>query len=343
LGYQEIITDPSYCGQIVVMTSPLIGNYGMSAEDSERERPFLSGFVIRELSSIASNFRSSEDLDSFLKRHGIVAIEGVDTRNITRRLRDLGALKGLLSTEICSDAELIERLARVPELEGRDLVSEVTRGKRMVWTEGYNEAFQPAPSCAVSSDSPHIVVLDFGAKANIFRSLVAAGFRVTILPAHATSEEVFRESPDGVLLSNGPGDPRVLHGPIKTVKNLLGKVPIFGICLGHQIIAAAIGASVYKLKFGHHGGNQPVLDVTTGKVEITSQNHGFGVEESSIQKVGWRVTHRHLNDETVSGMDNQSLRAMSVQYHPEAAPGPRDSTHLFARFRTLVLAKAESV
>jgi carbamoyl-phosphate synthase small subunit len=342
LGYQEIITDPSYCGQIVVMTSPLMGNYGINAEDDESDRPYLSGFVIRELSPLASNFRHREELGIFLERHGIVAIEGVDTRNITKRLRTQGALKGLLSTDTCSDSELLERLHHVPELEGRDLVSEVTRGKRMVWEKGY-DAFQPKLLLLRENLKPHVVVLDFGAKSNILRSLVSSGFRVTVLPADATASDVLAESPDGVLLSNGPGDPRVLAGPIATVQQILGKVPIFGICLGHQILAAAIGASVYKLKFGHHGGNQPVLDLTTNKVEITSQNHGFAVEESSIERVGWRVTHRHLNDGTVSGMANESLMAMSVQYHPEAAPGPRDSTHLFLRFRDQLLKRVESV
>lgn len=340
-GYQEIVTDPSYCGQIVVMTCPLIGNYGVNDEDEESERPFLSGFVIRELSALASNFRHREDLASYLKRHGVSAIEGVDTRAITRRIRSSGAMKGLVSTGTQSDRQLMEQLAEVPDLVGRDLVREVTRGRRIEWKEGYARRFHPEALPLDGAIVPHVVVLDFGAKANIFRSLVAVGFRVTVLPAHAAARDILAESPDGVMLSNGPGDPRVLTGAIETVRAILGKVPLFGICLGHQILAAAIGASVYKLKFGHHGGNQPVLDLVTGRVEITSQNHGFAVEEKSVESCGWRVTHRHLNDGTVSGMDHADLRAMSVQYHPEASPGPRDSVHLFRRFRDLVLASME--
>jgi carbamoyl-phosphate synthase small subunit len=336
-GYQEILTDPSYCGQIVVMTATQIGNYGTNVDDGEAERPRLAGFVVRELSSIVSNFRSTEDLDSYLRRHGIPAMEGVDTRAITRRLRHLGAMKGLITTERGDAKTLLQRLHEVPELEGRDLVSEVTRTRRHEWSEGYAERFMP--SLPPGGDVvPHVVVMDYGAKRNIFRSLVEAGFRVTVLPAGATASEVMSEKPDGVLLSNGPGDPRVLSQEIDTVRELLGNVPIFGICLGHQLLAAAMGADVYKLKFGHHGGNQPVQDLDTGKVEITSQNHGFAVDPESLRRAGGRVTHVHLNDGTVAGFDIRDRRAMSVQYHPEAAPGPRDALHLFVRFREMIFA-----
>lgn len=340
-GYQEIITDPSYCGQIVTMTNPLIGNYGTNLEDEEAERPYLSGLVVRELSRITSNFRNTSSLDDYLRRHQILGVEGIDTRALTRRLRIHGAMKGLITTETTEPDELLERLRGVPDLEGRDLVQEVTRGRRLRWEEGYADRFTPSMGTPEIENLPHVVVLDYGAKANIFRSLVEAGFRVTVLPAAATAEEVRAESPDGVMLSNGPGDPRVLDYAIETVRALLGTVPIFGICLGHQILSAAVGAKVFKLKFGHHGGNQPVKELATGAVEITSQNHGFAVDGASIEAAGGRVTHIHLNDETVSGMELPELRAMSVQYHPEAAPGPHDSLHLFRRFREMVEAARE--
>jgi len=340
-GYQEVITDPSYCGQIVAMTNPLIGNYGTNLDDEERSLPFLSGFVVRELSRVASNFRSDSDLHGYLERNNVVAIEGVDTRALTRRLRTEGAMKGLISTETTDRDELVARLTAVPELEGRDLVKEVTRGRRIDWENGFAERFMP--DMGVDGEAaPHCVVLDFGAKRNIFRSLVEAGFRVTVLPASATVDDVMAEKPDGVMLSNGPGDPRVLTHAVDTTKGLLGKVPLFGICLGHQILCAAAGATIYKLKFGHHGGNQPVKDLKTGEVEITSQNHGFAVERDSIVAVGGEITHVHLNDDTVSGFELPAQRAMSVQYHPEACPGPHDSIHLFRRFRELVLSAMET-
>lgn len=335
-GYQEVITDPSYCGQIVTMTAPLIGNYGTNLEDEEAAKPHLSGFVVRELSTLASNFRSTSSLDSYLRRHGIVAMDGVDTRALTRRLRSDGSMKGLITTRLGDLAELKRRLAAVPELEGRDLVLEVTRGKRIAWTEGYAEAFRPDLSAPTGWERPKVVALDYGAKANIFRSLVASGFEVIVLPAGASANDVMAERPDGVFLSNGPGDPRVLRYAVDCAKGVLGKVPVFGICLGHQILGAALGAKVFKLKFGHHGGNQPVRDQMTGRVEITAQNHGFAVEEESLVAAGGRVTHINLNDGTVEGLDHPGLRMMAVQYHPEAAPGPHDSLYLFRRFRTLV-------
>lgn len=341
-GYQEIITDPSYRGQIVAMTAPLIGNYGTNPEDEEAERPQLSGFVVREFASLTSNFRSTEDLDAYLRRHGIVAIEGIDTRALTRRLRSEGAMKGLITTEIVDPAELRRRVQEVPELEGRDLVLEVTRGRRLVWDEGFPDRFAPTiEGTSKPGVRPRVVALDYGAKANIFRSLVHCGFEVVVLPAKATAADVLREQPDGVFLSNGPGDPRVLTYAVDCARGVLGKVPVFGICLGHQLLGAALGAKVFKLKFGHHGGNQPVKDLLTGKVEITAQNHGFAVDPASLEKAGGRVTHVNLNDGTCEGLDHEDLRMMAVQYHPEAAPGPHDSLYLFRRFRDLVDASLE--
>jgi carbamoyl-phosphate synthase small subunit len=333
-GYQEILTDPSYRGQVVMMTYPSIGNCGINAEDDESARPWLSGYVVRELSPIVSNFRAIETLSAWLKRHGVPAIEGVDTRMLTRKLREKGALTCVLSTKTFDDAELLRRVAAAPRLVGRDLVAEVTRGKKMSWTEGYSR-FQP-PLGAPDGPKPHVVAIDYGAKNNIFRSLVEAGFKVTILPASATADQILAERPDGVFLSNGPGDPEVLDAQVEAVKRVLGKIPLFGICLGHQLLGRALGAKTFKLKFGHHGGNQPVQDVQTGRVEITAQNHGFAVDPETLPKGRVVVTHVNLSDGTCEGLEAPDLKAFSVQYHPEAAPGPHDSLALFKRFRAMV-------
>ncbi len=334
-GYQEILTDPSYRGQIVTMTNPLIGNYGVTPADDECERPHLSGFIMREMTSITSNWRATESLAEWFVKHRIVAIDGIDTRALTRKLRIDGAMKGLLSTSTDSDEVLLRRLGDVPDLVGRDLVLEVTRGRRIEWSEGFSPEFETELVAPVGT-RPRVVALDYGAKANIFRSLVQAGFEVVVLPARASSADILAEKPDAVFLSNGPGDPRVLKYAVEAARGVLGKRPIFGICLGHQILGEAIGADVFKLKFGHHGGNQPVKDLTSGRVEITAQNHGFAVEATSAERCGARITHVNLNDGTVEGMDSAELRMMAVQYHPEAAPGPHDALHLFRRFRALV-------
>ncbi len=339
-GYQEILTDPSYRGQIVTMTNPLIGNYGVTPADDECEKPHLSGFIMREMTSITSNWRATESLAEWFVKHGIVAIDGIDTRALTRKLRIDGAMKGLLSTSTDSDEALLRRLGDVPDLVGRDLVLEVTRGRRIDWSEGFPAEFA-TELVTPSGARPRVVALDYGAKANIFRSLVQAGFEVVVLPAQATSKDILSEKPDAVFLSNGPGDPRVLKYAVEAARGVLGKLPIFGICLGHQILGEAIGAEVFKLKFGHHGGNQPVKDLTTGRVEITAQNHGFAVDAASAERSGARITHVNLNDGTVEGMDSAELRMMAVQYHPEAAPGPHDALHLFRRFRALVDASLE--
>ena len=339
-GYQEVLTDPSYRGQVVMMTYPLIGNYGINAEDDESDRPWLSGFVVRELSPIPSNFRATETLDAWMKRHGVPGIQELDTRMLTRKIREKGAMTCVLSTADLDDRSLLEKVRRAPPLAGRDLVKEVTRGKRFGWTGGYG-AFQAASAPPTGDRRPHVVAIDYGAKENIFRSLVEAGFRVTVLPSDATAEQVLAENPDGVFLSNGPGDPEVLEPQVEAVRKMLGRKPMFGICLGHQLLGRALGARTFKLKFGHHGGNQPVQDLQTGRVEITAQNHGYAVDVDTLPKGKVVVTHVNLNDGTCEGLDAPELKAFGVQYHPEAAPGPHDSLYLFRRFRDLVDAHLE--
>lgn len=337
-GYQEVLTDPSYRGQVVIMTYPMIGNYGTNAPDEESPKPQAAGFLVRECSRIASNFRATETLRNYLVRHGIVALEGVDTRALTARIRTKGAMKVFMSTEPLSDEELRKKLAKVDDLVGHDYVLEVTRGRTFAWGEGYGREIAPRLE-NFSKDKahrPHVVAFDYGAKANIFRSLREVGFDVTVVPANATAAQVLELKPDGVFLSNGPGDPRVLTYAVDAVKGLLGRVPIFGICLGHQLLGAAIDAEIVKLKFGHHGGNHPVQNLDTGRVEITSQNHGFAVTPESIRARGGRVTHISLNDRTVEGMELADRGAFSVQYHPEAAPGPHDSLYLFEKFARAV-------
>ncbi|MEZ6195805.1 MAG: glutamine-hydrolyzing carbamoyl-phosphate synthase small subunit [Planctomycetota bacterium] len=330
-GYQEVLTDPSYAGQIVCMTYPEIGNYGVCSQDEESEGPKVAGFLVRSLAPRHSNWRATEALGDYLRRHGIVALEGIDTRALTRKVRTLGAMKIFMTTEPLSDDELRERLAAVPELVDRDLVSGVTRAAAGAWTDGFETAFH-ADLSPEGSRRPKVVAFDFGAKSSIFRSLVAVGCDVVVVPAATDFDTVMSHRPDGVFLSNGPGDPRLLTGVVDTVRELLGKVPIFGICLGHQILALAAGAEIVKMKFGHHGSNHPVKDLDTGRVEITAQNHGFAATRESILAAGGRITHVNLNDDSVSGLELPAARAFSVQYHPEASPGPHDSAYLFRRF-----------
>src|SRR3954454_6596812 len=337
-GYQEILTDPSYRGQIVTMTYPQIGNYGINAEDVESGRPQLAGFIVREHSRSQSNFRSQKSLSEYLVEHGIVAIESIDTRALVRRLRSGGAMKGVISTTDLDDASLVAKAKASPGLIGRDLVSEVLPDQPFVWEEtvsdwthldGHSRTSEPA--LPQSENQPHVIALDYGMKWNIPRHLVDLGCRVTILPGTATAEEILSHDPDGVFLSNGPGDPEPLEYAIRTIRGLLGKKPIFGICLGHQLLGLACGAKTFKLKFGHRGGNHPVQNFDTGAVEITSQNHGFAVAEDSLPKT-LRVTHRSLNDNTIEGVAHRDLAAYSVQYHPEASAGPHDSHYLFKQF-----------
>lgn len=332
-GYQEILTDPSYRGQIVTMTYPQIGNYGVVDADNEHERPSLSGFVVREESRIHSNYRADASLSQFLARHGVVAIAGIDTRALVRRLRNFGAMRGVLSTTDLDDASLVAKAKASPGLVGRDLVREVMPKQPKAWDQRLDE-WTPvtAAESAAAGETPHVVCLDFGMKWNIPRHFASRGNRVTVVPGNMTADEILRLEPDGIFLSNGPGDPEPLEFAHRTIASLLGKKPIFGICLGHQLLSLACGAKTFKLKFGHRGANQPVLDLETGKVEITTQNHGFAVADESLPDC-LEVTHRNLNDDTIAGVRHRETSAFAVQYHPEAAAGPHDSHYLFARFQ----------
>ena len=338
-GYQEILTDPSYRGQIVTMTYPEIGNYGVNREDLESAKPHLAGFVVRERSRRASNFRADGELHDFLVGHRIVAMEGIDTRALVRRIRIRGAMKGVLSTEDLDDASLVAKAAASPGLVGRDLVREVLPEGPIQWSEGLSPWTRIAPTIrpprGPSAGHPHVVALDFGMKWNIARHLLDRGCRVTLVPGTITADEVLALKPDGVFLSNGPGDPEPVSYAQETIRGLLGKKPIFGICLGHQLLGLACGAKTFKLKFGHRGANQPVLNQATGRVEITCQNHGFAVAPESMPPE-LEVTHVNLNDNTVEGLRHRTLPAFSVQYHPEASAGPHDSSYLFDQFREML-------
>ncbi len=334
-GYQEILTDPSYKGQIVTMTATQIGNYGVNAADAEADRPWAEGFVVRELSTIASNFRSDEPLDDYLRRTGVVAIEGVDTRAVTRRLREKGALRGIISTTEKSRDALVDRARAVPPMEGRDLVLEVTRKREARWTKKAT-AKEFLPEGHFDGPVYDLVVVDYGAKWNILRNLTSLGFKVRVVPADVKPERVLEMKPQALFLSNGPGDPGAMKYAHELARAVIGRMPVLGICLGHQILGHALGGKTFKLPFGHHAGNHPVLDMRTGKVEITAQNHGFSVDPVLFQggEVEW--THRSLNDGSVEGMRHRKLPVMSVQYHPEAAPGPHDSLYLFREFRKVL-------
>jgi len=336
-GYQEILTDPSYRGQIVVMTYPLIGNYGINAEDVESRKPWVNGFVVREASPIASNFRSTLSLDEYLKRHGIVAIQEIDTRALTHHLRDHGAQDGIVSSVASDPAELRARARELPGLIGRDLVAEVTAESAYTWSEGLwrlGRGYVAPPPPRLN-----VVAYDCGIKHNILRQLRMAGAHVTVVGAATPAEAVLEMKPDGVFLSNGPGDPEGVPYLVESVRRLLGRLPVFGICLGHQIMGLAGGGRTYKLKFGHHGANHPVKDLVTDKVEITAQNHGFAVEPESVARHGWEPTHVNLNDGTCEGLSHREWPAFSVQYHPEASPGPHDANYLFHRFTELMTRK----
>ena len=337
-GYQEVLTDPSYCGQMVLMTYPLIGNTGINPEDFESDRPYLSAFIIKELSPIPSNWRSRETLDEFLKRHGVVGLQGMGTRALTRHIRDQGAQQAILSNDLSNPAALIEKAQASPGMEGKDLVKEVTCREPYDWDQGDWNIKQGYSRISHNGTGDYfsVVAYDFGIKRNILRRLTQVGCKVQVVPATTPAETVLAMKPDGVFLSNGPGDPAAVPYAIENVRALIGKVPIFGICLGHQILNLALGGKTYKLRFGHHGSNQPVMDLGKRKVEITSQNHGFAVDADSLVAVGGEVTHVNLNDDTSEGLRHADAPFRSVQFHPEAAPGPLDTAFLFDEFLAMV-------
>ncbi len=331
-GYQEIFTDPSYCGQIVVLTNPQIGNYGTSQSDSEASSPYIEGLVAREISPIASNWRSSEKAEHFLSKHGIPVIGDVDTRKLVRLLRERGALRGIIATGEQNHEQLIHAARHAPSMSGQNLVSRVSTAKSYSWTESITPVSASDKPGAPNETQFHVVAYDYGIKRNILRHLVQIGSRLTVVPADTSAKDVLALNPDGVFLSNGPGDPETLERQVTEVKQLIGRVPVFGICLGHQILGLALGGKTYKLKFGHHGANHPVLHQSTAKVEITSQNHGFCVDPESLRDSEVAITHTNLNDGTVEGFRHRSEPVFCVQYHPEAAPGPHDSHYLFRDF-----------
>jgi carbamoyl-phosphate synthase small subunit len=336
-GYQEVLTDPSYKGQLVCMTYPEIGNVGVNAEDAESRRIFVEGFIVREYCERPSNWRSELSLAEYLRQAGVVGIEGIDTRALVRHLRTHGAQEAVISSIDLDPDSLVRKGKASPGLIGRDLVKEVTCVEAYDWELGDWELGigSVPPAAATTRDAPLVIALDYGIKLNILRRLVSTGFRVKVLPADSTAAQILAHNPDGVFLSNGPGDPDAVPYAYKAVADLLGKKPIFGICLGHQLLGLALGGKTYKLGFGHHGANHPVMDLRTGRVEITSQNHGFAVDSESLRG-GANLSHVNLNDKTVEGLRGTGVPFFSVQYHPEASPGPHDSSYLFARFRKLV-------
>ena len=346
-GYQEILTDPSYFGQIVTMTAVQIGNYGIAAEDAESSGPKCSGFVVRELSPVVSNWRSKISLGDYLRTHGIPGISEIDTRALTKKLRVDGAMKCCLSTLPISDADAVDRARSWRDMAGADYVKDVTCAQPYLWqadaVANYNTPYLPVGTTMNALGVPakkfRVAAFDYGAKHSIYRKLVHHGFEVQVFPAVANAEQIREQKPDAVFLSNGPGDPAALPYIYQTVKGLLPDFPIFGICLGHQMLTHALGGSTFKLKFGHRGGNQPVKNLETGKVSITAQNHGFATDPKSLEKTGAQVTETNLNDNTVEGLRHTSLPVFSVQYHPEAAPGPNDADPLFTDFYKMVEAR----
>jgi carbamoyl-phosphate synthase small subunit len=328
-GYQEILTDPSYKGQIVTMTYTQIGNYGVNPEDVESVKPYVEGFIVKEYLDFPSNWRSKKSLHEYLKEHGIAGIQGIDTRALTRHLRDFGAQPGIITTTDLSPESAVARARKLPKMNGLDLAKDVTCKEPYTWAEGDWDLERGYAGKPLSRY--RVVAYDYGIKRNILRLLTQAGCDVTVVPATMPAEDVLKMDPDGVFLSNGPGDPEPVSYAIENIKKILGKKPVFGICLGQQLLGLALGGKTYKLKFGHHGGNQPIMDLTTRKVEIAAENHGFAVDMETV-KDQVVLTHMNLNDNTCEGFEHKTLPAFSVQYHPEASPGPHDSRYLFRRF-----------
>lgn len=341
-GYQEILTDPSYAGQLVALTYPLIGNYGVNSEDAESRRPQVAGFIVKEMCPVPSNYRSQSGGDEYLRANNIVGIEGVDVRALVKILREAGVMMGLITTEL-SREEALETLKNLPPYDSGTYAREVTTDKAYSWSAAHEAKLQAEDAAerlapTEAAGEKRVVVLDYGTKFNILRELRERGMEVVVLPCTATSEQVLEQHPDGVMLSNGPGDPRSLDIEVQTVRDLQSQrpdLPMFGICLGHQILGRALGGQTYKLKFGHRGANHPVKDLTTGKVHITTQNHGYAIEAGSLP-AEVEVTHLNLNDNTVEGLRHRDKPLFSVQYHPEASPGPKDNAHLFDRFAEMV-------
>jgi len=332
-GYQEIFTDPSYCGQIVVLTNPEIGNYGTNPEDNEANRPYIEGLVAREFSKVSSNWRSQQVAEEYLEKFKIPVISDIDTRALVRHLRDHGCKRGVISSLDDDPESLVVKAQAIPKMEGSDLARVVSTTQRYLWETG-ERSHEPTEVVGVKDEPPrhHVVAYDFGIKHNILRRLASEGCRVTVVPAETAAEDVLALNPDGVFLSNGPGDPEPVRYAQENIRKLMGKTPVFGICLGHQLIGLALGGKTFKLKFGHHGGNHPVKQLRTGKVEITAHNHNFAVDPDSLKQSEVELTHIDLNVQTLEGLRHRSLPLFSVQYHPEASPGPHDSQYLFKDF-----------
>ena len=331
-GYQEILTDPSYKGQIVTMTYPLIGNYGVNQEDVESVEPQVEGFVVREYCPYPSNQRAEKDLADYLKENDIIALSEIDTRALTKHIREAGAMKAIIATGEHDTDTLVKEARESPGLVGRDLVKEVT----------CSEPYEFNPDQDLPEDAPHVVVLDYGAKYNIMRCLAELGMRVTVMPADTTAEEVLQQDPDGIMLSNGPGDPAGVPYAVKEVQKLIGERPMFGICLGHQLLGRAFGGDTYKLKFGHRGANHPVQELKSGEIDITCQNHGFCVDMDTLDDENIELTHVNLNDDTLEGLEHTDMPVMSVQHHPEASAGPHDARPLFKEFKDMIEANREN-